>query len=122
MLIGLLMTAVERTCLVEAEHPLVIEAQQLASANDMAGVVILTRANSEECQLLIASHPQPADTAESAKSAATKPYDWWNSPADHGAGTKDETSSARLSVNPSRKSATKNSQTPRSNLTQLKHQ
>lgn len=37
MLIGLLMTASERTCLVEAEHPLVIEAQEVAVANDMAG-------------------------------------------------------------------------------------
>jgi predicted membrane-bound mannosyltransferase len=87
MLIGLLMTAGERTCLVEAEHPLVIEAQELAAANDMAGVVILawgsSEHSSEECQLFIAPHPQPADMAEGAKSAATKLYDWWNSPADH---------------------------------------
>jgi hypothetical protein len=83
MLIGLLMTAVDRTCLVKPEHPLVIEAQAVAGANDMAGVVILAWSSSEECQLFIASHPQPADMAEGAKSAATKLYDWWNSPADH---------------------------------------
>jgi hypothetical protein len=41
MLIGLLMTASERTCLVEAEHPLVIAAQEVALTNDMAGVIIL---------------------------------------------------------------------------------
>jgi hypothetical protein len=82
MLIGLLMTAVERTCLVEAEHPLVIEAQEVAAANDMAGVVILAWSSSEECQLFIASDPQPGDMAEGAKSAATKLYDWWNRPAD----------------------------------------
>jgi hypothetical protein len=82
MLIGLLMTAVERTCLVEAEHPLVIEAQEVAAANDMAGLVILAWGSSDECQLFIASHPQPADMAEGAK----KLYDWWNSPAEHEAG------------------------------------
>lgn len=86
MLIGLLMTASERTCLVEAEHPLVIGAQEVAVANDMAGVVILAWGSSEECQLFIAPHPQPADMAEGAKSAATKLYDWWNSPADHETG------------------------------------
>jgi hypothetical protein len=79
MLIGLLMTAVERTCLVEAEHPLVTKAQEVAAANDMAGVVILAWSSSEECQLFIASDPQP-------KSAALKLYDWWNSPADHETG------------------------------------
>ena len=52
MLIGLLMTAVERTCVVEAEHPLVIEAQEVAAANEMAGVVILAWGSSDECQLL----------------------------------------------------------------------
>jgi hypothetical protein len=78
MLIGLLMTAVERTCLVEAEHPLVTEAQEVAAANDMAGVVILAWSSSEECQLFIASEPQPGDMAEGAK----KLYDWWNRPAD----------------------------------------
>jgi hypothetical protein len=64
MLIGLLMTAVERTCLVEAEHPLVIEAQQVTAANNMAGVIILAWGSSDECRLFIASHPQPADMAE----------------------------------------------------------
>ena len=38
MLIGLLMTASERTCLVD---PLVIAAQEVALTNDMAGVIIL---------------------------------------------------------------------------------
>jgi hypothetical protein len=52
MLIALLMTAVERTCLVEAEHPLVIEAQQVTAANDMAGVVILAWGSSDEVPAL----------------------------------------------------------------------
>jgi hypothetical protein len=86
MLIGLLMTAVERTCLVEVEHPLVIEAQEVAAANEMAGVVILAWGSSDECQLFIASHPQAADMTEGAKSVATKLYYWWNSPADHETG------------------------------------
>ena len=83
MLIALLMTAGEKTCLVEADHPLVVEAQEVAAANGMAGVVILAWSSSEECQLFIAPHPQPAEMAGGAKSAAIRLYDWWNSPADH---------------------------------------
>ena len=77
LLVALLMTAVEKTCLVEADHPLVIEAQEVAAANDMAGVVIVAWGSSEECRLFVAPDQRPTDM-EGAKTAATKLYNWWN--------------------------------------------
>lgn len=52
------MTAAEKMCLVEADHPLVIEAQELAAANDMAGVVIVVWGSSEELSAFC--YPRPA--------------------------------------------------------------
>jgi hypothetical protein len=79
MLIALLMTAVDKTCLVPAEHPLVVEAQELATEHEMSGVVVLawTSDISEECQLLFAPDRRPA--GEDAKAAINDLYEWWNS-------------------------------------------
>jgi hypothetical protein len=82
LIIGLLTTAVERTCVVENDHVLAVEAQALAEAHDMAGVVIIAWGNSEECSLFVAPDRPPAGMIEDAKSTATELYNWWNSPAD----------------------------------------
>ena len=92
LIIGLLMTAVDRTCVVGHDHVLAVEAQALAEANDMAGVVIIAWGNSEECSLFVAPDRAPAGMVEDAKSAATSLYNWWNAPEDEeneGAGSTD---------------------------------